>query len=347
MPQQLRFRNQLTMDISGSTTSSRKIVDKLGRGMILREMCLRLTGSTTYAAGANNVVATLNRGDEWGLLNEIKIVANGADPIRTFSGHHLRALNRFWFGSYPRMSTTLGDGATAAPTFDSSLIIPFWQPNSSYPLDTALDTRKVGDLRVELTTAAQSDINSANGPTSMSATVQIGTFESFGIDLDATDWNVYPQYATVAAANPKFTVDIPVTAAYRGFLINAAAGASATSADAASAINNIKIKSGTTTFFDLPGAMWRDWSRQRRGISRDLVQQVAATAPVTGAYLNGTRSSNFNEDAWYWVDLVQDGYMREAIDSLGFSELQLEFDIASACTLTIFPQQLFPIRGKR
>lgn len=350
MPQELRFRNQVTLDISGSTTSSRKVTERLGRGFLLRELALRLSGSFTYAAAGNNVANTLNRGDEWGALADIRIVANGSDPIRQFSGHNLRQLNRLWYGSFPRMSATLADGTTAAPTFDSTLIVPFWQPNSSYPMDTILDTRQLGDLRIEVLTATQSDINSANGPTAISANVEVNSMESFGVDVKGTDWNVYPLVVTPTGANSRYEVEIPVTAMYRGFLINTANGAGPTAADLPNAITNVKLKSGTTVFFDVPWRTWQDWTRQRRGISRELIQTTAGAAAVgggaNGMHLNGARNTNLNEDAWFFLDLVQDGYMREALDSLGFSELKLEFNVAAACTITIFPQQMFPLRGR-
>jgi hypothetical protein len=344
MAQGIRFRTQATMDLTGSTSSNRRLIEKIQKGYLLREMFLRLSGSLTYAAAGNNIASTLNRGDEWGLLQNLQVVANGSDVIRSFSGHELRALNRAWFGSFPRMSSTLGDGVTAAPTFDSSLIIPFWQPNSSYPMDTILDTRQLGDLRLEVTTAAALDINSANGPTATAATLEIGTYESYGVEIEATDWVVSPIRQTAAGANSRFTIDLSVTAAYRGWLINIADGANPTSSDLTTAVTKVKVKSGTTVFFEMSWAMFRDVIRQRRGITRELVQSVAATNAITGAYLNAAKSTRYNEDAWLWLDFVQDGYMKELIDSMGLSELQLEFEVASACTITLYQQQLYPRR---
>jgi hypothetical protein len=49
------------------------------------------------------------------------------------------------------------------------------------------------------------------------------------------------------------------------------------------------------------------------------------------------------------VDLVTDGYLSDAIDTLGFSEFYLELDVAVGAGTTkidILPIQITPVRGK-
>lgn len=346
MPQEIRTRRQGSMTLN---TFGQKVVLQLGRGMIYRELMLNLSGSLTYAAGANNAAATLGRGDEWSIIQRIDVIANGTDVIRSFSGTQLRQLQRLFFGSVPRPSLTLGDGATAAPTFDSTCIIPFWQPLSSRPMDTAFDSSKVSDLRLEITVDNSANINTANGPTAVAANMTVASLESFGVQGAFSDCRIFPIVQASPGANNTFQVALPVSALYRGFFINAANGSANNSTDLPAAITNIQIKSGPTVFRDMPFGMLRDWQRQRLGWGRDVTQLTAGTinlANANGPYLRMAKSALLDEDAWTFLDLVHDGFLAEGIDALGYSELIMEFNLGAASTISVLPVQIFPQRGK-
>jgi len=344
MPQQTRTRRQNSVTLN---TFSTKTVTQLGRGMIYREIYLRFYGTFTYAAAANNAVATLGRGDEWSAIARIDLVVNGTDIIRSFTGTQLVMFNRFMYGTYCRPSVQLGDAATAGPAFDSTLILPLWQPLSAKPMDTALDSSKVSDLRLEITTNSSANINSANGPTAIAATLDVTSYESFGVELEASDCRMYALQSTLAAANPNLQIQLPVTCMYRGFLINAASTASETGTDQVANITNVKLVSGTTVFRDMPFVPLRSVHRQRLGFGQDLVQNVAAGPAISNAtqtYLKGRKSGLHDEDAWAFMNLCEDGYLGESIDSLGFSELYLEVSATLAGTITVIPIQIFPRR---
>lgn len=346
MGQQPRMRRQTSLTLNAFST---KTTFTLGKGMLYRELILRLNGSFTYAAGANNAAATLARGDEWSLIERVDIIVNGSDTIRTFTGTQLKMMNRLLYGTTPRSSLTLGDGATAAPTFDSVCVIPFWMPLSVKPIDTALDSSVLSDLRIEVTTASSANINTANGPTAVSATLDVESYESFGLQGEFTDFRIWQIQNTAAAANTNLQVQLPVGPVYRGFLVNFAngAGQSATDLFGANGITNVQIQSGTTIFRDAPFPLIRDWQRQRLGWGRDVVQNVAASPRLTNTnapYMNLGKSDLLVEDAWAFIDLCQDGYMSEGIDTNGFSELNLIFNIPGAGTVTVLPLALYPPR---
>lgn len=328
---------------------SQKITFELGRGYILRELMLRLSGSFTYAAAANNIAGTLGRGDEWSLIERIDIVVNGSDVIRTFSGTQLRIMNLLCGYGLARPSLTLGDvGTTAAPTFDSTLVIPFWMPMSVRPIDTALVTNDYGSVRIDITVAASTGINSANGPTAVAATLDIASYESFGIKLEPSDFRIYTDQRAVGGANTDFAFDLPVNATYRGFLIGQANGFASTSADQNNLITNIKLSSGTQIFRDLPFNLLRDWQRQRQPQStRELTQLTAGAqllANANGPFLRSAKSANLDMDGWVFLDLCQDGYLTECLDAYGLSELKLRFNVSGAVSLTVIPWQIFPRR---
>lgn len=345
MPQAVRQRRQTTLTVS---SFSQKQVYQLGKGMIYRELFLRFYGSLTYGAAANNTAATLGRGDEWSAISRIDIIVNGTDIIRSFSGTQLKILNLLWQNSAARPSLTLGDAATAAPTFDSTLIIPFWQPLSTKPLDTALDSSKLGDFRIEVTIAPATDINSANPPTAISASIDVLSLESFGIELQASDCRVYTLQQVVAGANPNLQIQLPTGPLYRGFFLNAANGSVPTSADLPNAITNVQLASGPTVFRDIPFPCLRDWQRQRIGWRRDFTQGPASSPALTnanGMFLRTSKSANIDEDGWVFFDLVQDGYLGEGIDANGLSEIYLNLNVAAACTISVLPVQIWPRRA--
>ena len=341
MPQQIRRRRQGSINV---TSFGNKFVQPLGRGMIYRELALRWVGALTFGAAANNAAANFVRGDEWGCIARIDVIANGTDVIRSFTGSQLAMINRLVYGNHGRTAPQIGDGATAAPAFDSTLILPFWQFLAVKPMDTALDSSKLSDLRLEITMEPAANITTTP-PTAINANLHIVSMESFGIEGVFSDCKIYPLQQVVGGANANVQVQLPVTALYRGFFINCAAGAGQNSSDQDS-INNVQLVSGTTIFADVPWAVLRDWQRQRTNLpDREQIQNVAATAPITGGFLNNFKSARMIEDAWTFLDLVPDGYLSEGVDSVGFSELFLNFDVAAACTLTVLPTQVFPVRG--
>lgn len=344
MGQQVRFRRQASISL---TSPGQKYVQQLGRGMIYRELVLRLSGTdaVTFASGASNAKANMGRGDEWSMINRIDVVANGTDVIRSFSGLQLLWLNRFLYNNRKRSSATWGDGSTAAPDCDSTLIIPFWQPLSAKPMDTAFDSSAVSDFRIEVTTNALSAITTGTAPTAIAMTLDIGSMESFGVTGVFSDCRIYPIQKVVAGASAQEQIQLPVGPLYRGWIINTSTTGAETSLDLADACTNVKVVSGTTVFRDIPVPMLRDWQNGRMGWQLEAIQDVAATAPITGGFLSQVRSGKAIAESTYFLDMVSDGLLTEALDSYGFSEIFLELNIAAACTVTVLPIQIYPRRN--
>ena len=234
MAQQVRFRRQASMTINAQGT---KFIQQLGRGMLYRELVLSLSGTITYAAGASNAVATTARGDEWSILSSIQVIANGTDVIRSFSGLQLRWLNKWLYNSVPRGSATWGDGTTAAPTVNSTMLIPFWQPLSVKPMDTVFDSSAVSDFRLEITTGAFTSVTTGTAPTAFALTLDIGSNESFGVSGEFSDCRIYPLSVVYAGANATAQIQLPVGPLYRGFVINTSTTTAETSLDIASTAN--------------------------------------------------------------------------------------------------------------
>lgn len=337
-----RFQGTITLDAFG-----KKFVQQLERGELYRELVLRLSGTVTYAAGASNTVAGTARGDEWSLINTIRVVANGNDVIREYSGTMLRLLNFAIYGNVGRIAPQIGDATTAAPAYDSTLIIPFWQPMAARPMDTAFDSSKAVQFRLEVITETAANFNTGTAPTGIAGSLDIGAMTSFGLTGMFTDCKISPLIVAPTGAGNNWQLDLPVTSLYRAFLINVANGGGQEATDLPNAVTNIQIKSGGTQFFDMPFRFMQDWHYQRTYLKREYIQNVAATSALTGGFTRVLKSLKLDLDAWAFLDLVPDGYLTEAIDSYGFSELKLLFNTTAACTITVLPIYLYPPRDQK
>lgn len=333
MAQQVRRRYQKTIKFSANNKSS----EDLSRGMVYRELHVRLRGQPTLTA-VNNTQGNTGRGDEWGVVKKIEVVANNTETLWSIDGNALWWLNYFMFGARPRVTPTLGDAATANPTFDSVLILPFWMPQAIRPIDTALDARKLSDLKVEITWGTFTDVNSAATAWTTEPSLEVHSLESFNLATESqfSSWRVYAIEKEISATNSKFQVQLPVGPMYRGFLMNFTDAGS----DDADVLNNFKFISGTTTYADVKEEVLRQVQSIRYNNQRSFTGQV---------YDDDRISTKNSVDGWYFYDHVTDGFLSESVDSLGFSELELELDVTvggGATKAIIYPFQVLPVRGR-
>ena len=319
-------------------TANNKQSEDLPRGMIYREMYLRLQGQPTLTA-MNNTQANTDPADEWGVVKRIDIIANNTDVIKSISGRELWWLNKKWYGVNPRVTPALGDGATANPSFDSLLILPFWMPQSVRPIDTALDSRELSSLKVEVTWGQYTDINSAASAWTGEPTLEVHSLESFNAKGPFSQWRMYEIEKEITASNPRFQIQLPVGPVYRGFdIVTTDAGV-----EQNDILNNLKVVSGTTVFLDQPEAVLRMADDIRNGQVRGLDDGASA------AFTEDKRSTEANREARYHVDLVTDGFLSEGIATLGFSEFELECDVTvggGTTKIIVVPHQIIPVRAK-
>lgn len=335
MAQQVRKRFQKMLQYQ----SNNKETQELSRGMVYRELYLRLKGAATIT-GANNTQANTLRGDEWGVVKKIELIANETDVIRSFSGNALWWLNMFLYGAKPKITPAIGDGATANPAFDSTLILPLWSPQSLRPIDTALDARSLSSLKIEVTWGTYTDINSAATAWTTNPTIAVHSLESFNVSGPFSQQRIFTIEQTVSATSAQFQVDLPVGPVYRGFMLNFTDA----NVDSASILNNFKLVSGSTVFADQPAAVLWEVQQLRTNVQRSFSTGAA------GAYDQDRRSTSALRTGWYYYDHVTDGFLSEGIDTLGFSEMTAELDVTvggGATKAFIFPVQVWPIRDNK
>lgn len=300
---------------------------EINRGMVYREMYLRLTGQLTCTNG-NNTPGNTQIGDEWGCVKDITLRLNGRDVFKRIDGPSLRWLQYYLYGEFPRKSLgTIGDATTANPSFDSTLILPFWMPRSANPMDFAFDTSKVSRIDIEITWGNYTDINSAATGFTVQPQVDVQVYEVANVGGQFARWNVFPIQEVIAGATTKYQFKIPVGYMYRSFLIH----------DASKIITNVYLESHPTEWLNMPIEVVRD----KLGVDRR--NSTVPGAFTNTFYLAGATGDDLSH--FIYMDFVGHGNNTESIDSYGLSDLFFEADTNGAGTVTLFPQQLVVPRG--
>lgn len=328
MAQDVRTRPQKVVTFA---SGQQQTVD-LSRGLVARYYSLRLKGQPTLTAPNNTLAKTL-AGDEWAVIAKLELIENGSQVIRSLSGEQLWWLNYFMFGVPPQITPAIGDASTANPAFDSVLLLPMWMFNSVRPMDTALDTSKLSDHKLRITWGTFASINGDASAWTAEPSLEIDSCESaFLKDSEFSLQTVYGITQTIANDDPKLQIYLSTGDWYRAFLINTKdAGV-----DEGDILNNLKLKSGTTVFYDKAATKIQQEYYLTRGIHRPIPGSVAA-----GVYDALRRSAKSSLDGWYFVDLLTDGRLSESINTKAFSEFYLEADVSVGAGTTIM--EIIPI----
>jgi hypothetical protein len=321
-----------------------KQVIQLNKSLVIRELILRLTGQLTLA-GASNTVAATKQGDEWALVKKIEIVANGADVLFSMTGEQLAKYNRVGLGSGKRLVVALGDGATANPSFDTSLILPLWMWRASRPYDTALDSSQFSDLRLEVTFGTFTDVNAAATAFTANPAMEVGSHEN-SLSSDPKGQPValrrtIVQQLAVVGASASFRFPLDVGPRYKSFVINTKDNAG-TPVDSTGIFSNVKLVSGSTVFFDMSEPMLRQYHQLRT----DCIFGQEKDSTGICRQVSYDISSSANQDAWYVIELCTDGLLTESIDTSQFNEFYLEFTTLAAGTIFVISNQLLPLPGR-
>lgn len=325
-------RRQIPVTYQSATT----VPVKLNRTLAYRKLRLELTGQPTLTA-ANNTAANTGQGDEWAVCKLIQIAVNGSDQLRTFTGEQLWWLNWFWYGQSPRITATLADSATANPTFDSSLVIPFWKPRAFHPFDTALDSGRFNDMQLAVQWGAFTDVNSAASAWTANPVLNLLSEEQVlpqnPMDQPKLNWVSKSLVNIPAGANSSYIIPLDAGVSYDSFILNvkkadasADAGSVTYTSTPASLISSVKlVAAGGRVLWD--------------GLWSDLVQtsRTEKSMPQTAT----RRSAQSSDQAWGMLDLCSDGRLTEA--AFNPQDMHFEINVLGTCQITILPSQIFPL----
>lgn len=339
---------------------------KLNKGALERFHILNLAATLTVT-GANNTAANLALGDEWSALQKLEWVVNGSEVIRSMTGAELWNWNLMMFDAPPQITPTLGDGITANPVINSILYMPWMGVRGAEyrSLDTVLDTSKYADFEMRVTWQnSYTSVNSAATAWGVSPVLSLYTHQSFGVQ-GAFLPTLQSKLSTIfTGAQTKARINLPPGPVYKGLMVHTSNAAG--TVDDSTNLSAIRLKSGSTYYFDLPaiGArkLYNDLRRFPRQFERMFGAAQAANIAAGAAYaqadlvsikaiLAGTggggygrlmNSSNYSNDSWFYIDLTPDGYNTEAVNSQGLSELYVEVDVLAAMKVDILPLMVFP-----
>lgn len=331
-----------------------KQVIQLTRGLAYREMYLHLTATPTLTA-ANNTAAKAKLGDEWGSITKIELIANGTTTLFSMAGSDLRMFHMIMASSISdssqvmKVSSNLGDVTTANPILDSTVVVPFLNPRSTRPFDTLLYTGEMSDLRLEVTWAT--DWTSINGSATAWTTqplLEVYTREQTLPVNPTSGQPILPNFyrrvlkvpITIAAANSAYRYQLNTGPIYRGFVIN---GLNGTPIEAVGTFTNVRLFSGPTTFMDIGETTLYSAGNWKAKIPFGQVPQFTTLAQVAVAQGNLDVSTARIPGSWYWMDLADDGYMTEALDTDSIGDTFLEFNTPAAATINILSNELLRI----
>lgn len=322
-----RFLTGPTINYAANAKES----EKLDRGFILREMALRLSIGLTADAGDAIDAANCSPAGIWGIVKAIRLKLNSNTIIRDISGDELKMLNYFYYnqGDYDEESN-LAIGVGLTDTVTSTLILPLWMVDSIQPIDTQLDARVLSGLQIEVDWGNITDITSAaSASISTDPTIEVGTLNAWGIRGPFNTQIVTSEIRDTVGVNTKYQIDLATGNLYRSLLIGVQ---DSSGYDVAGSINNIRLKSGGTDFFNLPADMFNAWQDKR--------EKLFTRTDAGDLWF----SDNRDVKAWYYLDFVTDGHLSETINTAGMSELKLELDVGVAIdTLIIVKQEIVPL----
>lgn len=318
-------------------TAAQTYTIKVPQGFVLREIYINLQCQPTITAG-NNTAANTNRFDAWGLVKNIRLYSNYSIDIRNAPAGDMIWMQYFLGGRLPRQTATLGDATTANPSIDTTMIIPLALPRQIRPFDTALPTRNLSSLNMDIQLGTFTDINSAATAWTSAPVLQIHGLWSYGEDpaTQFVDCRIpVIQQSVLAGNDQKLTNGLPITPRYRGILLNTTNAA--VTVDTVNIVSNWKVATQGQTYVDITDEILRDVDPMRNNLQG---YDVAA-----GVQLAPFRSSNSNVNAWGFIDFCPDGMLSESLNTLGFSQFDLIYNGANTGAFRVQPIQLYAGQG--
>lgn len=322
---------------------------KLSRGNLLRALYLVVTFQVDIDA-ADNTTANLARGDGLSAIKDLELQVSGNKDIKNYTGPLLRMQNYRYFGQMPYRSTELGNG-NADPNVMTVPIIPLFKPDALNPFEYSLDTtdfRNVS-LKCEWVDAATDILTNANGFLSnpqmevWSKTADATELRKQKGDLNFTIWRETIQTKSIDQQSEDFTIELPLDGLVPGFHLNIVDDNNATgpgTADEASILNEMKVKSATDTPTRVPEEILRAGLPSWYGHRREFDGSARTDLSI---------ADDNDREAHYFYTNPDDALQSESYDPKGqqLSELNIVLDESGPlnnATANVLLDQLFPPR---
>ena len=338
--------NPITIYAPGTTQN----VDLVKQRMC-REYMLRLFGGLVCAE-ANNVPSKIGRGDGGACVSNVTLQQGGSNNIWSLSWDQLRWMNYFLYRQFPTISPALTNTGANNPAFNEFLRLPSWQvPFFSFrAYDTVLNTAAFSQLKLFTTWAGTpgnaasgyQSVNSSATAWSVTPTIEVSSSQSDPTPnaAPAAIRRVVPIQQVIGAATNAYRILLDKGPVFRGFYLNyQVAGV-----DTGGCFTNFQIVQGTKVIANVSEPWLNANSYQRPGMQAPWgVTSAGVGFPITPA-LSSASSTAGN----YYFDMVEDGYLSEALPTVSPSgplpDTYLQFNVATAGTLTVVQDQILPLR---
>lgn len=294
----------------------------LPRNYALRQLLLRLKGTVDVTAGTT-AFTQLSQGVA-NLLSNIRVRRDGKDTMFALGGQLTYELNKILYGTPNAITLAAITNATNVAV-NATMIVPFENIRGVNPFDTLLKGAGLSSLDLLIDTVAASNMfYGGDGTVAVNSafTLSVDVMEEVGANnFIFGDIRTYlAQKIAVTAASNNFQIKpISVGNFYKGFLLFVEdAGVPSDSV-----ITNIKLKSGSEVFIDIPAADLKDDNKRHFGI----------TTLSTGVY---------------YIDLMPDGRLNQCLDVTPASGREsLEFELVTAapggtCNISVVALEYIP-----
>jgi hypothetical protein len=280
---------------------------QLSRNYHVRQYILTL--KATVVNGATPVYFNDNL---FNLINSIRLVGNGNVNLKQIPAEKLVYNSIINKGIKGKTSIV----KTASGTFEQyqTATIDLIVPDSFRPEDTLLNTKVFDTLNLEVNWA--DSVALGTGVTVESASLEVSSFQMIGfegnLDKRVAYYKEVGSKYSVTADSDNYLITLPVQQFYEGFLLTAKKANLLNS----NIIKNIRIKSGTTIFIDLP----------------------AETIQRENEFSAGIKSDVSNEGLYY-LDFTPRGYLTDMLNTVvkdgGFNTLELELVVKNTDATTV------------
>lgn len=289
---------------------------ELPRNFAYRQLELHLDVNITVT---ETTAGTVNDSMPAQYVQNIQVRANGRDVIKNIDMPGLHRMNQFRRGTRPAIATAANTGALATTDYSVTAIIDFEMWRAVKPIDTLFNSAQLATFDLIVTFGAVDSIfGGAYGGTVTvhSGTLYVSAVEAVGVPAN-TPFLINKEFTiekTITATSTNEQVQLPVSNLFRSFVIKTVKD----DIHVNTMLNNIQLKSGTEVFVNKRAADVRDSNKTEFGIEA-------------------------MPDGFYYIEMVKDGRLTEALDTSQLSSLEFVFDTTFAGTtnkITIYPVEL-------
>lgn len=314
---------------------------KIDRSFMYRSLNLRLR-ATMITSGAS-VAGSLGAGDEWAVVKNIQLIANGGNVLRSITGEQLVIMNYLLQG-YVKDLNTIIDSSTNGATLTLDSVQPMWMCTpgdiGKTPIDTTLNATLLDDLYLQVTWGTHTDVNASASSFSSTPTIEVSADLAYFLDtrinpafnLTQLGSRFTSNIAASGAGTAAPNITLPVSQVYAFLLFNSKNTGTTQDSSAANAIGTIVIQSGVNQFYNFDAKLERRMNAFRMRLPKMSFAD----------FLTNTKNVY---DAWTLIKFPRYWLNSESFNTRGFQNCDMYVQNAAASQamdLTVMAYNIIP-----